>query len=683
MSTEKRTVLLVILCGVWLVTAPIVMTKLGILPKQRPAPNVPPAVAAEEPAEPVAPDAANEPAKAEQPRIAAPVVAVIQEDLILGSVEPGSGYNLKARLNQAGAAVNRIELSQHEAEREFGKKQRGPLALVQPVFDTPDSFAISVAAFTEARAPHAALPTGEPLDTRMWEVVKDAAGKAIRPIPAKDGKAAGQEISFQIPIGDPKVMVTKTFRLRKGTDAIELAIKIESPEADRRVAYKLEGPHGLPIDGEWYTSIFREVLFGLRDESTKPRIDSQLAADVVKKQDSPERYMTLPLLFAGVENQYFTVFFEPYPLPVTDAERRDEETKAKVVLLNDKEKQKSDISVEMKTKPFEVGPGHPVEQEYRIFAGPKLVAALEPYGAADLAAYRKKYMWFTMPGAKELSQYVISPLLDRIYALTKQVANMFGYKNGNYGIAIILLTMTVRLCLFPLSRKQALQAKKMQDIQPLLAALKEKYKDDKEKQMREHFALMKKNNVKMSTGCLLGLIQLPIFVGLWQALNNSVALRHASFLWIDNLAAPDMLFRFPFEIPLIGSYLGPYFNLLPFAVMALMLLQMHLFTPPASTPEQEQSQKIMKPLMVFMAFMFYKVPSGLGIYFITSSSWAICERLLLPKMVKHHPIQPDDDLDEEIAPARPKLGPNGNGRQRKRECSQGAARQARMAGADA
>ena len=214
---------------------------------------------------------------------------------------------------------------------------------------------------------------------------------------------------------------------------------------------------------------------------------------------------------------------------------------------------------------------------------------------------------------------------------------------GSYGIAIILLTITVRLLLFPLSRKQAMSAKKMQDLQPRLTELKEKYKDDKERFTKEQFALFRANKVNPMGGCLLALIQLPIFVGLWQALNNSVALRHAPFLWIDNLAAPDMLFKFPFEIPLIGGFLGPYFNLLPFAVVALMLVQMKLFTPPATTPDQEMSQKMMKYMMVFMSFMFYKVPSGLGIYFITSSTWAICERLLLPKMIKSQPISAEDE----------------------------------------
>ena len=180
--------------------------------------------------------------------------------------------------------------------------------------------------------------------------------------------------------------------------------------------------------------------------------------------------------------------------------------------------------------------------------------------------------------------------------------------------------------MFPIGRKQALAAQKMQQLQPHLKELQDKYKEDKERLTKETFALYKKHGVNPVAGCLPALIQLPIFVGLWQALNTSFPLRHAPFLWIRDLAAPDMLFRFPFasEVP----FLGHWFNVLPFLVVGLMLVQTKLFAPPATTPEAEMQQKTMKYMMIFMGFMFYKVPSGLGLYFITSSLWAIGERLL-------------------------------------------------------
>jgi YidC/Oxa1 family membrane protein insertase len=145
-------------------------------------------------------------------------------------------------------------------------------------------------------------------------------------------------------------------------------------------------------------------------------------------------------------------------------------------------------------------------------------------------------------------------------------------------------------------------------------------------------------------------------------LNNSVALRHSSFLYIRDLAAPDMLFQLPFTIPFINA---DYFNLLPFLVVALMLVQTKLFSPPPTTPEAEMNQKMMKYMMILMAFMFYKVPSGLGLYFITSSLWQIGERLLIPKVIASHPkpaIEGGDLGDRGKGPGPNGSGPNGNGK---------------------
>ena len=233
--------------------------------------------------------------------------------------------------------------------------------------------------------------------------------------------------------------------------------------------------------------------------------------------------------------------------------------------------------------------------------------------------------------------------------------------------------------MFPIGRKQALAAQKMQQLQPHLKELQEKYKDDKERLTKETFALYKKHGVNPVAGCLPALIQLPIFVGLWQASNTSFPLRHAPFLWIRDLAAPDMLFRFPFasEVP----FLGHWFNVLPFVVVGLMLVQTKLFAPPATTPEAEMQQKMMKYMMIFMGFMFYKVPSGLGIYFITSSLWAIGERLLLPKITHAQPAldsggsssESGDDKGGRQGP-RNGFGLFGRGQgQRRRQRSEGQA----------
>ncbi|MEZ6068649.1 MAG: YidC/Oxa1 family membrane protein insertase, partial [Planctomycetaceae bacterium] len=168
---------------------------------------------------------------------------------------------------------------------------------------------------------------------------------------------------------------------------------------------------------------------------------------------------------------------------------------------------------------------------------------------------------------------------------------------------------------------------KMKDINPKLQEIKTKYAGDKEAMTRAQLELMRKHGYNPVAGCLPLILQLPIFIGLYNALNNAVDLRMAKFLWIDNLAAPDNLFDLPFNLPFLGSQ----FNLLPLITIVLFIIQNKLFTPPPTNEEQALQQKMMNFMMIFFGVMFYHVPAGLCVYFIASSLWGICERKLLDR----------------------------------------------------
>jgi YidC/Oxa1 family membrane protein insertase len=212
---------------------------------------------------------------------------------------------------------------------------------------------------------------------------------------------------------------------------------------------------------------------------------------------------------------------------------------------------------------------------------------------------------------------------------------------ASYGLCIIFLTVLVRGMMFPLSRKQALMSMKMQALAPELKKLQEKYKDDKQALGMAQWDLYRKHGVNPMGSCWVMLLQMPIFMGLYYALQESIQFRLASFwpTWIKNLAAPDMLLEWGKSIPLISRdsdfggflYLGPYLNLLPILAVTLMILQQKLMMPPPADEQQEMQQKMMKWMMVIFGLMFYKVAAGLCIYFIASSLWGFAERKLLPK----------------------------------------------------
>ena len=202
-----------------------------------------------------------------------------------------------------------------------------------------------------------------------------------------------------------------------------------------------------------------------------------------------------------------------------------------------------------------------------------------------------------------------------------------------------MLTVLVRSIMIPISRKAAINAQMMQALQPKMKEIADKYKDNMEKRSQAQRDLFKRHNYNPFGGCLLMFFQLPIFIGLYRGLSVDIALRDQPLLpgmgWCSNLAAPDQLFYWGDWMPqFLGSetgFLGPYFNLLPMFTIVLFLMQQKLFTPPPTDDQQRMMQKMMTFMMFFMGILFFKVPSALCLYFITSSLWGIIERKMLPK----------------------------------------------------
>jgi YidC/Oxa1 family membrane protein insertase len=235
--------------------------------------------------------------------------------------------------------------------------------------------------------------------------------------------------------------------------------------------------------------------------------------------------------------------------------------------------------------------------------------------------------------------------MHRVLYLLHLLTSFLPWHNG---ITILLLTVLVRGMMFPLSRRQAMTTVKMQALAPEIKKLQEKYKDDRQALGMAQMELYRKHGVNPVGSCWTIFLQMPIFLGLYYALQESIRFRLAPFAWIENLAAPDMLFRWGSSIPYISDpasygtmfYLGPYLNLLPLIVAVMMLAQQKMMTPPPADEQQEMQQKMMKFMTIFFALMFYKLAAGLCLYFITSSLWGFAERKLLPKKKSDSPGTP-------------------------------------------
>ena len=232
-----------------------------------------------------------------------------------------------------------------------------------------------------------------------------------------------------------------------------------------------------------------------------------------------------------------------------------------------------------------------------FFVGPKKQSLLWNLGMKDVMEFG---MW----------RWLCYPLV--------WVLNLFNGWIPNFGVAIILLTILVRLLFWPLTRKSTEGMKKMQELQPLMKEIQAKYKDNPQRLQQETWHLYREKKVNPMSSCLPMLIQIPVFIALFNVLRSAVELRYAPFLWIADLSEPEGLFAswFPF-----GGL-----NLLPILMAVSTALQSY-FTPSTGDKKQQQMMMVMMPAM--MLIMFYSFPSALSLYWFLSNIFSIVQMWLI------------------------------------------------------
>ena len=231
-----------------------------------------------------------------------------------------------------------------------------------------------------------------------------------------------------------------------------------------------------------------------------------------------------------------------------------------------------------------------------FFVGPKKQSLLWDLGMKDVMEFG---MW----------RWLCYPLV--------WVLNLFNGWIPNFGVAIILLTILVRLIFWPLTRKSTEGMKKMQELQPLMKEIQAKYKDNPQRLQQETWQLYREKKVNPMSSCLPMLIQIPVFIALFNVLRSAVELRYAPFLWIADLSEPEGLFAswFPF-----GGL-----NLLP-VLMAVSTALQSYFTP-STGDKKQQMMMVMMPAM--MLIMFYSFPSALSLYWFLSNIFSIVQMWLI------------------------------------------------------
>jgi len=246
--------------------------------------------------------------------------------------------------------------------------------------------------------------------------------------------------------------------------------------------------------------------------------------------------------------------------------------------------------------------------EYKLFLGPKSMKVLKKTGHS-------------------LDEAIDFGMFDILAKPCLWIMN-FLHDNfiHNYGIAIIILTMFTKILLWPLGTKSYKSMGEMKKIQPLMAEIKEKYKNDKKKMNAEVMALYKTYKVNPVGGCLPMIVQIPVFFALYRMLYEAIELRHAPFfLWINDLSAPDRLFSFDFSIPFMQPPYG--IPVLTIVMGASMLLQQKM-SPPMGDAAQA---KMMMFMPIIFTVIFINFSSGLVLYWLVNNVLSMAQQHYITK----------------------------------------------------
>ena len=307
-----------------------------------------------------------------------------------------------------------------------------------------------------------------------------------------------------------------------------------------------------------------------------------------------EAEVRAPVVFASSETKYYAWAVRPGGIPYhVRFERVD--MRSSVELRN------ADARV--------ISPGAVLETDFRIFAGPKIRDLLIAQGVG----YEDMKRSF-VPGGSFFR--LIEIPLENALIWTEKLTR-------NYGVSILILSLLIKLIFWPLSHKQTHSMRKMAEVAPKIENLKQQFKNKPEKLNQEMIALYKREKVNPLSGCLPTLVQIPVFMALYDVFSTSVEFTGSSFLWIKDLTRPDT----------VGHIAGFGINILPIVMSATMILQTKLTPSPAS----DQQKMMMMIMPAVMLFIFWSFPSGLVLYWASQNVFSIAQQVWT---LKKYPTKP-------------------------------------------
>lgn len=380
-------------------------------------------------------------------------------------------------------------------------------------------------------------------------------------------------------------------------------------------------------------------------DSSLPRYDTAIVHNgeeaLVQRPTLGGEPITLdgPFLWAGVESKFFAAVIIPdqpddaarrqlyyFRTLVPNSYKVNAAQAGTVERRAELERYSAPLVMELATSSFDVGAGSSKTFEFSVYAGPKKHSILKKAGhGLQEIIYSESWWWMR-------AIYLL--LTDTLNGIHKFIVS-------NYGLAIMLLTVIVKLLVFPLVlrsiKMQAKTSAEMKRIKPHLEAINEKYKEDPQEKQRQTWKVYQEHGINplgAMRSCLPVLPQIPIFIGLYRIANDTIDLQGAKFLWIQDLSQADHLAHFGTHIPLVGSY----FNLLPFMVAITQVISSKIAMSRSmqniTDPNQIQMQKMMIYLIPVMVLVtMYHFPAALMLYWIASNVWQIGQSVVTNRIL--------------------------------------------------
>ncbi len=445
-----------------------------------------------------------------------------------------------------------------------------------------DSSKKNVIVFNTALAPHR---TFDIQGLEDWRTISASAPKRLP-----------EAVSFSRTLEHKgeKIILTRVFTLPKDSYSLQCSILIENPGKELVILPVLKiWAAGLPPMKEFAgDSLYSDMH---RIEYCGSASKTMISLDPAMKEEKFKVAGTeLPVDWIGTTNKYFAslLFVKPVfdsgvdvlrsPYQVPDAK---ENTFYYVP------------AVAGVYKNMSIKPGATQEIGIRCFTGPKTLSEVKKLPETAIPILHISSL--------SLMEYLARPVLWLLNYL-KSIC-------GSYGVAIILLTLIVRIVFFPLTERGNKSMRKMQKVTPKAKEIREKYKDNPKLMNQKTMELYKEEGVNPVGGCLPILLQLPVFFALYAALDSAVELRHVSFLWATDLTKPDLVgpaFFFGYGIhPLV-------------IIMTVLMVVQQMMTPSTMDPAQ---QKMMMAMPIVMLFVLYNLPSGLTLYWTVSQIFSILQ----------------------------------------------------------